>query len=212
MKILVIGAGKEKSLGTLLRDSLSAHEFVLASRRANPSIGIIGCDICDASSVERVVNTTKPDCIIIGAGVYPSPVELGEICDWEAIQEHVRTKVLGCLIVLNAAAKYEVKHVIALAGSTIHADHRLLFYSLVNGGIYAAMYSMEIHKTMQCTYLELGPVPGSTMGDLYLSGLTEDVRAKTRLSTLDHLSSTIQEILSGKRDGLRFIQGCRIRI
>lgn len=211
MKILVIGAGKEKSLGTLLRNSLPEHEIVLTSR--HPEIaGTEPCNITVPEEVDHIIEKHKPEYLILAAGVYPEPAELGQISDWKAIDELVRAKVLGCLIALNAAVKCDVRHVIALAGSIIHTDHSLMFYSLVNGGIYAAMRSMEVHKKVQCTYIELGPVPGSTMGDLHLSRLTEGERTKIQPSSMEDLTCVIRGILRGQRDGPRFLLDCKIKI
>lgn len=199
MKILIIGSGKPTSLGALIRRELSQYEVVLASRHADRKLGVRQCDITNPRSVRSALRRLRPDCLILAAGLYPKPAPLGNLQEWDVIRGHIASKTTGMLVAMDACARFDTPRLITLCGSLTCSDPRLAFFPLVNASVWAGVQFLAQHTRTHATYLELGPIPGSTMGDRYIRKAESALKAKAfKHTTIEQLAATIRDILAGK--------------
>lgn len=210
MKILVIGASANASIGKLIGDQLkqNGHEISYASRSGR--LGLI-CDTTTPKQVIDLLSRQKPEIIIHAAGVFSKPNKLGAINDWENIKYHFLAKSLGALAVVNAATRCRnVKKIIMLGGRKISSAEKFASYTIANGALWSLVEFTARHTAMEIYYLDLPLVSNSAMSSLYLSTLpkAEKKSLSEQQIPADKIIRVIQRIIAGKyKNGSRIILG-----
>ncbi len=190
MRILVLGPRRDSWLGHALH--LIGAEIAFGSRST-------GCDVRNPNAVHRAVEEVRPDAIILGASLFPTPKSLGEIVDWEFIGSILTAKTLGMLAVLDAAVRCGTKTVIILGGSSVSSNPGMSHFTVANGALWSAVQFAARHTTLRAYYLELGVVLPSTTGEQYIATLPEDQRDTARHSAItpQMVAEKVSELIEG---------------
>lgn len=206
MRILIVGASSEQSVGYLVGESLKQkdHGILYASRS-----GTLGekCDICHQSDVLRVFRIFQPDVVIQAAGVFTSPQRLGRARMRTKMADHILVKSYGMFVGLDAAMRTpSVRHVIVFGGREVSSDPRLAVYTAANGALWALVRfaAQHLSEHFASYFIDLPLIENSTMAIMMAFS---DKRPDGSLSA-DRVAETIEEILCGRHEpGTRIVLG-----
>ncbi len=163
--ILIIGASKEKSIGSQWGHLLAkeGHQVTLASRTG--SLGH-SCDISDGTQVENLVKKIRPSVLIHAAGTLLIPTKN---LTTERAEAHFKAKVMGAYNCFRALENYDPMPLILVGGETRSNDPKMDFYCTINRLVLGMVLRWQKEDLNSCVpfvhYLSLPPVIPSTMMD-----------------------------------------------
>lgn len=207
MKILVIGASSKNSIGYQVGEHLrhsGNHTPIYASRSGKVGVR---CDITDQKQVRLLVTKMQPDVVILGAGVFAKPANLGTIRDWKKSIAHIQAKSIGALAVADAMAgsKKRPRSLITLGGRDISASTSFAPFTVGNGALWALTRFVAKHTSMRAYYIDLPFVYGSAMAKQYSKQTGKNMDS---VISLEMVARAIERILKGTaRNGARIMLG-----
>ena len=196
MKLLIFGASHSDSIGRSLGQALAIeHTIVYASRS-----GVYGrvCNIAEPDDVAKILEEVHPEVIIHCAGIFPQKLEaLGAISDWAVVRGNIAAKVLGSIVLLDAAIKFGgVQKILFMGGAQLSNEPGFSFFVPCNAGMAGAVLIAPVHLgSLQVFYLEIPVVVDSYMLKQYRL-LRPGSQAATEV-TVTCIQQKVTAILSG---------------
>lgn len=205
MNILIIGASTKTSIGYSVGEFLRENGHCVQYASRGGKLGL-RCDVTQAKSIVAAIKKTKPDVVILGAGLFLRANRIGSLRDVEKIKAHLLAKSFGALMLADAlVAQKNAAMLVVLAGRDISGNPGFSPYSIGNGALWNLVRFVNKHTRFRAFYIDLPFVEGSTMQKQFSKAIR---RAKQKGSiATDKVIRAVAKIVRGSEKRERIVLG-----
>jgi NAD(P)-dependent dehydrogenase (short-subunit alcohol dehydrogenase family) len=193
MNILILGASSKTSIGFTTGEVLRLHGHSVVYGSRSGKLGT-RCDVTKPKEVRRLMAKTRPDVVILAAGVFGAPKKIGTLSDWKRTDDHVHAKSFGALVVANEFARVrKIGTLVVLGGREISSHPGFAHFTIGNGALWSLVRFLNTNTAIAAYYLDLPFVTDSAMHRHYIRVTRHQVAGEITESTIANVITHIIE-------------------